>query len=245
MAITPEMGDTAEALGRYFQNPSYVSSAHVNVDNNSFTQCVSLRDVAYAAPGANHNGIQIEHAGKQSQTREQFLDAYGQAMFKLSAKIQARICKKANIPVVWLSVSDLRAHRRGITSHDNVSKAWGRSSHYDGRVPFPNWWLLKEIRKEMKKLDAKPLEGEFFKKMPPTLRFKDREPRWRILQAQRFLNQVRAQHGNQPIKLTGIFNKETLYAVKAFQKAHGLDPDGVIGPMTWKILWQHREYGHA
>lgn len=34
----------------------------------------------------------------------------------------------------------------------------------------------------------------------------------------------------------GIFGPVTLKAVKHFQSTHGLDPDGMVGPLTWAAL---------
>jgi peptidoglycan hydrolase-like protein with peptidoglycan-binding domain len=34
----------------------------------------------------------------------------------------------------------------------------------------------------------------------------------------------------------GIFGQKTEAAVRAFPSAHGLDPDGIVGPKTWKAL---------
>ena len=34
----------------------------------------------------------------------------------------------------------------------------------------------------------------------------------------------------------GAFGKQTLAAIKAFQKAEGLKVDGIVGPLTWAKL---------
>ncbi len=36
--------------------------------------------------------------------------------------------------------------------------------------------------------------------------------------------------------IDGIFGPETLAAVVAFQRAHGLTPNGLVGPLTWQAL---------
>ncbi len=40
----------------------------------------------------------------------------------------------------------------------------------------------------------------------------------------------------EPDALTGTWNAATLGAIAAFQRAHGLDPDGVAGPRTFDLL---------
>lgn len=39
------------------------------------------------------------------------------------------------------------------------------------------------------------------------------------------------------ITADGYFGNQTLQAVQNFQKAHGLQPDGIVGPITWKALF--------
>jgi peptidoglycan hydrolase-like protein with peptidoglycan-binding domain len=34
----------------------------------------------------------------------------------------------------------------------------------------------------------------------------------------------------------GLFGGKTEAAVRAFQRAHGLVPDGIVGPKTWSVL---------
>ena len=63
-----EKGDTAERCAQWFRNPGARVSAHYCVDADSIVQCVRDQDVAWHAPGANHDGIGIEHAGRAKQT---------------------------------------------------------------------------------------------------------------------------------------------------------------------------------
>ena len=36
--------------------------------------------------------------------------------------------------------------------------------------------------------------------------------------------------------IDGSFGRETLAALKAFQKANGLKTDGICGPKTWAVI---------
>ena len=42
--------------------------------------------------------------------------------------------------------------------------------------------------------------------------------------------------GRFPYPITGVYDERTREAVRAFQEAHGLPPDGVVGPRTWDAL---------
>lgn len=59
---------------------------------------------------------------------------------------------------------------------------------------------------------------------------------------QDLLNAIAASDSAVPkINRDGIFGAETERAVTAFQKAYGLTPDGIVGPLTWEKL--NAEYG--
>ena len=91
----PERGTIAEDVARnWFATPAARSSAHYVVDNDSIVRCVDEADTAWAAPGANADGLQIEHAGYAAQTPSQWGDDYSRAMLELSARLTADLCRR-------------------------------------------------------------------------------------------------------------------------------------------------------
>ena len=226
-----EKGETAENCAQWFRNPGAKVSAHYCVDADSIIQCVRDQDVAWAAPGANSDGIQIEHAGRAKQTGRDWSDAYSTAMLERSATLAAALCKKYKLPVTWLYAADLQAGKRGITTHDAVSKAFKRGSHWDPGTGFPVERYLALIRAKLgqKKVpaDVKPLKDD-----PPTLKLGSEG--WQVKRLQQHLR----RHGLFPeeAQIDGDFGEVTKAAVIAFQEFADLNPDGIVGPMTWRAL---------
>ena len=226
-----EKPDTAELCARWFQNPTAKVSAHYCVDDNSIVQCVRDQDVGWHAPGANHDGIGIEHAGRAAQTGRDWSDAYSKAMLERSSELVADLCRKYKIPAVWLHAADLKAGKRGITTHKAVSDAFKRGSHWDPGQGFP---VQKYLAMVQKKLGAAP-PAEKPKKLkadPPTLR--KGMTGWQVKRLQRLLR----QQGVLPeaAKIDGEYGEMTEAAVMGFQAQRDLEIDGVAGAMTWRAL---------
>lgn len=135
----PESANGAEAVARYFHdNPDHRdASCHITVDSDSIVQCVKDSVVAWAAPGANHNGIQIELTGFANQSKDQWRDKFSLAALSLAADAAAQYCLKFNLPVVKLTDEQLKAGNRGIVGHDQVTRVWHRSDHTDPGPNFP------------------------------------------------------------------------------------------------------------
>lgn len=142
----PEREAAAEDVARYFATTTRKVSSHYCIDADSIVQCVRLDDVAWCAPGANHNGIHLEHAGYARQTAAEWRDPYSQAMLEISAELTAYLCKRFNIPVRLVDVDGLKRGARGITTHNAVSDAFKRSSHWDPGPNFPMAWYLARIK---------------------------------------------------------------------------------------------------
>jgi N-acetyl-anhydromuramyl-L-alanine amidase AmpD len=227
-----EKGSSAESCAQWFRNPAARVSAHYCVDADSIVQCVRDRDIAWHAPGANHNGIGIEHAGRARQSRAEWEDAYSAAMLARSAALVASLCAKYRIPVTWLHPADLVAGKRGITSHDNVSKAFKRGTHWDPGPGFPIELYLRDVAARLRGRPEPPGPVEPLAPEPRLLRRGDRG--WEVKRLQRLLR----AHGllPSPALVDGVFGEITEAAVHAFQSLHDLEVDGLVGPLTWRAL---------
>ena len=99
----PETNSAAESVGRAFADPARRVSAHVGVDTDSTVRYVSDDDTAWAAPGANADGLQIELAGRAGQTTGQWADAPSRAILERAAQQVATWCRAYGIPPRWLT----------------------------------------------------------------------------------------------------------------------------------------------
>jgi N-acetyl-anhydromuramyl-L-alanine amidase AmpD len=155
-----EIGESlegAEALMRVCAVNERVASWHYAVDADTITQSVREADVAFHAPGANHNGIGVELSGRARQTREEWQDPFSFHMLELCAELCAGICKRWDIPAVFVPREVLRLpNARGITTHAEVSKAFGKSDHWDPGPNFPIAWLLERVGHYSRAGDTEP-----------------------------------------------------------------------------------------
>lgn len=134
----PEVMTAAEDVARYFATTTTEASAHVCVDADSIVQCVYDNDIAWAAPGANSDGLQIELAGYGRQTRADWLDVYSTALLARAADVVAQYTMKyTNIPIRRLTNAELLAGRAGIIGHHQASEVYHKSDHTDPGPNFP------------------------------------------------------------------------------------------------------------
>jgi len=133
----PEKGETAENVARFFQTTTTEASAHLCIDNNSIVQCVLDNDIAFAAPGVNKDGIQLELAGFARQKREEWLDPYSVLVLENAANAAAQYCLKYDVPIKHLTDQELEANEKGIIGHVQASNVYKKSTHTDPGAGFP------------------------------------------------------------------------------------------------------------
>lgn len=133
----PESPKAAENIAAYFASGNVVASAHACVDQDSVVVCLPPTATAFAAPGANADGYQIEHAGYASQDGAGWNDAESQSMLRLSAAHARSIALAAGIPLRHLADDELAAGAAGFVGHDQVSRVYKRSDHWDPGTNFP------------------------------------------------------------------------------------------------------------
>lgn len=134
-------------IARYFRSPASGGSAHYVVDPVGAVQCVGDHTIAWHAPPNPHSfGIEMcdmpgpVPTGPLSLIRAarrtwRWRRPNQVAMLHVAAQLAAELCLAYGIPAVWLGPRELRAGHHGITSHNNVSRTWHQSTHWD-----PGFW---------------------------------------------------------------------------------------------------------
>lgn len=194
----------------WFQNPTAKVSSHyvVRSSDGQITQMVRDSDTAYHARSANSSALGIEHEG--------FIDDpswFTEPMYRSSATLTAYLCDRYGIP------KD-RAH---IIGH---SEAPG-NDHTD---PGPNW----DWTHYMQLVGGDTGGGT----TPDGLSFTAyTTQRMGSTGAQvKAVQQLLNEQGQAAGAADGSFGPATQSAVAAYQAAHGLDQDGVVGARTWTAL---------
>jgi hypothetical protein len=139
--------NTAEDCAHDFATrpASSKASAHICVDVDSIVQCVYDRDVAYAAPGANNDGIQIELAGFKRFTLCEWMSETNLKVLLKGADAAAQYCLKYDIPPIHISDTALRSGAKGIIGHDQASRVYRKSDHSDPGGDFPWTFFIASV----------------------------------------------------------------------------------------------------
>lgn len=154
-----EKPDKAEGVALWFAGMTKYeapqASAHYNIDTDSIVQSVRERDIAWGAPGANNDGIHIEHAGRAGQSFTDWFDATSIAILARSSVLVADLCLRHDIPVRKLVKGEILAGEKGICGHADISAAYPPKTnpHLD---PGPNFPWQDYLKRVLKSLDQHP-----------------------------------------------------------------------------------------
>lgn len=137
----------AANVAAWFAGPSAPqASAHFIVGPDAIYQGVALEDVAWAAPGANRDGVQIEQVGRASFTAADWAGEAPQAMLERVAQLIAALCRRFELPAVALDAEAMKRGERGVTTHVEVNRAYHKSAHTDCGPAYPIEAVLRRAR---------------------------------------------------------------------------------------------------
>ncbi|MFE0648541.1 N-acetylmuramoyl-L-alanine amidase [Streptomyces sp. NPDC059534] len=245
----PEGPKTAENVARWFSTlpASSKASAHVCVDNDSAVRCVADGDRAWHAPGANSDGLGIELAGYARQSRAEWLDQYSKGVLEQAARVVAGWCEKHKVPAVKLTAAELKAGKRGIVGHRDVSAAYGQTDHSDPGPNFPWDYFLARVNAQLSPKPVEPTKPtskpappnyvapSFPKGLKPNASAPSARTLQRALKAAGFMNKSVPEadsYGPKTQESVGLFlRKYPQYAAK------GSTWDVAIGPKGWVALF--------
>lgn len=145
---------TAEGVANFFARPSTQASTQLAVDRDSCVRMLPDLVIPWGAAGANTHGVHIEICGRAAWTRAQWLDPPRQRMLDRAAFKTAIWCFHYKIPVRWVGPTGLKLGRKGLTTHADVNKAFGRGSHWDPGDGFPRDWYRARVEHHLEDIKA-------------------------------------------------------------------------------------------
>lgn len=74
-------------------------------------------------------------------------------LYDRAARLVAELCLAYDVPVEYVDASALKAGRHGVTTHRQVSLAFGESDHWDPGA-WPRHAFMRRVRKYVRQLEA-------------------------------------------------------------------------------------------
>lgn len=137
----------AESIARYFQNPTYISSAHYAIDPALVYQMVNDWDTAWH-DGTNYNSLGLEMCEIPSQDINRWNSQEHTMLLENTADLVRQLCLAYDVPMRQLNEWEIRQGKSGICGHDDMAAAYpARTSHWDpGAFPWKRFMDL--VREE-------------------------------------------------------------------------------------------------
>jgi N-acetyl-anhydromuramyl-L-alanine amidase AmpD len=235
---------TAEQCAEEFRRTNTPKSAHICADTNSVVECVKPDDTAFAAPGGNSDGYQVELHGFARQTAAEWLDQPSKMAIDNAAHFLVPVVKKFAIPTRFLTLDQVAdGVTKGHTTHADITKVFKQSTHTDPGPAFPRSFVIERMNLALGSVQVKP------KPVPATKPVRTVPPFPRevgddgvIKRGDRGREVVALQNRlvqrGWKVTIDGVFGDETDTAVLGFEREKHLQAiPGVVGPGVWKALW--------
>lgn len=148
-AVAPCVPGMARKIAAYFRSAAARGSAHYCVDPEETIQSAWDSVICWHAPPNPRTigiemcdnptgtldrwfpeGTQIEHALK-SRNPFRWLKPNYRRMLRRTAILTAQLCIDHDLPPYYRNARALKAGKRGVTTHAQISKAFGQSTHWD------------------------------------------------------------------------------------------------------------------
>lgn len=140
-------GDDVEARAAW-QQESQTGSYNVLVGTRRTLRANDDNYIPWAAmPIGNQRGLHLSFLAYAASSRAEWL-SYDNQLEK-GAAVVADWCTRYGIPPVKLTAADVRAGRRGICGHAEISGAWRESDHSDPGGNFPWDVFIDKVKRRM------------------------------------------------------------------------------------------------
>ncbi len=239
--VSPCARGGAQSVARYFQTAGAGGSAHYVVDPGEIVACLRENVVGYHAP-PNTGSIGVELCDPQKGPASRWQDDDHQEMLRLAAGLVRRVAARWDVPLRRLTVADLRAGRRGICGHVDVSRAFGQTDHSDPGDGFPwdDFMALLTGEETPAAAPATTWTEELVKDLPMLRKGADgydvKTVRACVFARGRVPAAPYAEGGLKTWLEKTAFDDELAGLVRNFQASEQLDADGIVGPKTWAAL---------
>ncbi len=133
--MTPGIGESL--MTGWWRNPDNKSSVHGIADPRDYCSSVPESSRAWHCGAGNPTSVGIEHSGRAAFSKDDWLTVAAVKMLNNSARNTARIAKRHDIPLRWLSVAEVKANAKGFCTHNDMRLARGGTTHTDPGPNFP------------------------------------------------------------------------------------------------------------
>jgi len=148
---TTEGGTAADAVAKWMASTTGENAVSAHAITDDHGACVrSVQDAfaAWTAGKANDDSLQIEMVTPKGASLGWTASVWmsKEALLNTTAKVAAEWSRRYDIPVDFVDAEELKAGRKGITTHAEITKAfYGGSGHFDPGKNFPMREFLSRV----------------------------------------------------------------------------------------------------